>query len=145
MGTWQSQKRQRVCERVEQVVAADDTCLSGLIQQPLERRTADKFDDGPSHRRRGGRCGSSHHSSATNARKRATYLRYASTTTNNMHSMWCPMHIVHPTPPHMLTTSRRKVSHMHPHANYFQEENLSYALSAPFFKKLAHPASARSG
>ena len=40
-------------ERVEQAVTADDTCLSGLIQQPLERRTADELDDGPSHRRWG--------------------------------------------------------------------------------------------
>ena len=35
---------------VEQAVTADDICLSSLIEQPLERRTTDGLDDGPSHR-----------------------------------------------------------------------------------------------
>ena len=36
--------------------AADDTWWSRLIKQPLEWRTADEIDDGPSHRRRGQRA-----------------------------------------------------------------------------------------
>ena len=39
------------CEMVEQAMTADDTCLSGLIKQPLEARTAEHHDDEPSHTR----------------------------------------------------------------------------------------------
>ena len=38
-------------EMVELAVPADDTCLSRLIEQPLEARAVEQPDDGPSHRR----------------------------------------------------------------------------------------------
>ena len=44
---------------MKQVVTADVTCLSSLIEQPLEARAVDQHDNGPSYRRRGGRRGSS--------------------------------------------------------------------------------------
>ena len=48
---WQSQAT--ALEMVELAVPADDTCLSRLIEQPLEARAVEQPDDGPSHRRRG--------------------------------------------------------------------------------------------
>ena len=44
---------------VELAVPADDTCLSRLIEQPLEARAVEQPDDGPSHRREVGHGGHS--------------------------------------------------------------------------------------
>ena len=38
---------------MKQVMTADVTCLSSLIEQPLEARAVDQHDNGPSYRRRG--------------------------------------------------------------------------------------------
>ena len=49
---WQSQSDS--LEMVELAAPADDTCLSRLIEQPLEARAVEQHDDGPSHRRDSG-------------------------------------------------------------------------------------------
>ena len=80
---------------VEQAVTADDTCLSSLMDQPLEVRVVDQHDDEPSHPR------------CPRARAQPASLPWLSLhgaadvlvevwTIFDMHSMWCRMLIFRP-------------------------------------------------